>query len=266
MFYDILFGHGVWVGILSIPACFALFSYMGIRVFKLIPVHIRQSHRDTVSYGLATISIFTAVLLASIAVTAWELHAKAEASVSQEAQLAADVLRGSFAMPEPLKSELMKGGQNYLDIVINEEWPQMGNSNHNFQKGWDALVDLYMTTTKFRTNDSVVQIQYADLYQKVSTLIDARRNRVLSSKDHLPPIVWATLIAAAIINIIFLFLFSMENQAMHDFIAILISIVIGFVIAFILAFDSSYEGPMAIPADAYESVRINFIKYKAMYP
>lgn len=265
MLYDLIFGHGTLIGILSIPACFGLFTFFGIRLFKLIPAHIRDAHKDTVSYGLATISIFTAVLLASIAVTAWELHDKAETSVSQEAQLTADVLRSSFAMPEPLRSEIWKNGVAYLDIVIKEEWPQMGNANHDFQKGWDALVHLYMNTIAFRTSDSVLQIQYSDLYQKVNSLIDARRSRILSSKNHLPPIVWATLIAAAIINIVFLFLFSMESQAMHDLIAILISVVIGFVIAFILAFDSPYEGAMAIPSDAYESIRINFIKYRALY-
>lgn len=265
MIDDILFGHGIWFSIILIPSCFALFAFLGIRAFRLIPKHVRSAHTDVISYGLATISIFTAVLLGSIAVTAWELHDKAESSVSQEAQLTADVLRSSFAMPEPLRSELMDDGLKYLDIVINEEWPQMGHSQHNFQKGWDALVQLYMTTVKFRTNDSIVQIQYANLYEKVNTLIDARRNRILSSKNHLPPIVWATLIAAAVINIIFLFLFSMESQALHDLITILISVVIGFVIAFILSFDSPFEGAMAIPSDAYESIKVNFIKYKAIY-
>ena len=232
---------------------------------KLIPTVVREKHTELVSYGLATISIFSAVLLAFIAITAWESYGKAEVATSQEAQLVADVLRSSFAMPEPLRSKIMDGGTRYLDILIDEEWPSMAAQNMNFVRGRDELVELYIQVAKFRTGDSILQIQYANLYEKINNLIDARRSRILLAHQHFQPIVWGVVLIAALMNIVFLFLLSMESAKLHAAITSLISIVIGCIFALIICFDRPFQGGLAISSDAFGNVKSSFLVYRGKY-
>jgi len=262
MIANYLYSHNVWTMFFFVVFCFIAFSLLGLWIaLKLIPKSVRQKHTELVSYGLATVSVFSAVLLAFIAVNSWEDYGKAETATSQEAQLVADVLRSSFAMPEPLRSTIRNRSQSYLDVVINEEWPSMANQDMNFRHGWNELIGLYIEVSKFRTGDAILQIQYANLYEKINNLIDARRNRILIAHQHFEPIVWAVVLIGASINIIFLFLFNMESIRLHACMTLLIAIAIGCIFALIICFDRPFQGGLAIKSDAFSNVKENYLFY-----
>jgi hypothetical protein len=266
MIANYFYSQNAWVMFFSVLMAFVAFSMLGLFVsIKLIPKIVREKHTELVSYGLATISIFSAVLLAFIAITAWESYGKAESATSQEAQLVADVLRSSFAMPEPLRSQMIDGGTQYLDIVIKEEWPSMADQTMNFKRGRDELVMLYINVSKFRTSDAILQIQYANLYEKINNLIDARRSRILLAHQHFQPIVWGVVLIGALMNIVFLFLLSMESVKLHIAITSLIAIVIGCIFALIICFDRPFQGGLAISPDAFNNVKNSFLEYQNKY-
>lgn len=266
MITNYLYSQNAWVMFLLVVLCFVVFSLLGLWVsLKWIPKPVRQKHTELVSYGLATISIFSAVLLAFIAVTSWEDYGKAESIASQEAQLVADVLRSSFAMPDPLRSVISDRGQSYLDIVINEEWPSMAGHDMRFRRGWDELVGLYVEVSRFRTSDAILQIQYANLYEKINNLIDARRSRILIAHQHFQPIVWGVVLIGALINIFFLFLFNMESVGLHICMTVLIASAIGCIFALIICFDRPFQGGLAIKSHAFSNVKESYLFYRNKY-
>ena len=266
MLLDFLYTQDIWAMACLVVFLFIVVALLGLALSsKLIPKDVRKKHMELVSYGLATISIFSAVLLAFIAVSAWESHGKAETATSQESLLIADVLRSSFAMPEPLRSQIREGAVAYLDTVINEEWPAMANKNLNPRKGWDQLVDLYMNISKFKTTDPTVQIQYASLYDKINSLIDARRIRILAEKQSFQPIVWGVVLVGAFLNIAFLFLFSMESFRMHVAMTSMVAAGIGAIFVLIIAFDRPFQGSMAVSSEAFSNLKYNYTQYKQKY-
>ena len=266
MMINYFYSLNAWVMFSLIVMAFIVFSIVGFFLsIKLIPKTVREKHTELVSYGLATISIFTAVLLTFIAIAAWESYCKAETAVGKEAQLVADVLRSSLVMPEPLRSKIMEGGTQYLDIVIQEEWPTMASSIMNFKRGRDELVSLYINVSKFRTNDSILQIQYANLYEKVNDLLDARRSRIMLAYQHFQPILWGVILISALCNITFLFLLNMESMRLHIAINSLITIVIGCIFALIICLERPFQGGLAISSDDFSNVKINIIEYQNKY-
>jgi len=266
MIFNFLYSQNIWVMACLVVLFFLVFAMIGLALsIKIIPNGLREKHTELVSYGLATSSIFSAVLLAFIAVSAWESHGKAEAATSQESLLVADVLRSSFAMPEPLRSQIRKGAVNYLDIVIDEEWPAMANQKLNPKRGWDELVDLYMNISKFRSADPIVQIQYASLYEKMNNLIDARRSRILSEKQNFQPIVWGVVLVGAFLNIAFFFFFSMQSTKMHIVMTAMIAIGIGVIFVLIISFDRPFQGAMAISPEAFSNLKYNYVQYNQRY-
>lgn len=265
MIYALLHNDSIWLSALVVLSFFAAAALISVRICRAVPADIRQCHNEIISYGLATISIFTAILLASIAVSTWETYNKATDYANKESQLISDVMRSTLIMPEPLRSKVLNSASDYLDTVIQDEWPLMANGKPDFKKGWDDLARMASTIGKFRSTDGIVQINYANLSGKLSDLIDTRRDRIQGFKSHLQPLVWATLITASLINIIFFCLFSMESKIFQDVISIMISIVIGFVFVLIISFDRPFEGGMAIKSDHFESVKTNFHRYKDMY-
>lgn len=266
MIVSYFYSQNAWVMFFSVLIGFVIFSILGLFAsIKLIPKAVREKHTEQVSYGLATISIFSAVLLAFIAITAWESYGKAEAATSLEAQLVGDVLRSSLAMPEPLRSQIIDGSTQYLDILIKEEWPSMAGQDMKFKRGRDGLVKLYMDISKFRASDPILQIQYGNLYEKINNLIDARRSRILLAHQHFQPIIWGVILISALINIVFLFLLSMESVKIHIAITSLIAIAIGCIFALIICFDRPFQGGLAISPEAFSSVKNNFLEYRDKY-
>ncbi|MBU3657617.1 MAG: DUF4239 domain-containing protein [Rhodocyclaceae bacterium] len=265
MFDSLFHSEHLWLSGGFVLLCFVGFAIIGVKLSKKMPNAIREQHTDVISYGLATISIFTAVLLTSIAVIAWEHHDTATKNVSKEAELVGDVMRSALAMPEPLRSDIFERGINYLDVVLNEEWPSMANDEVPFSHGWDQLIQIHRSAVGFTSTNSITQIQYSMLYGKIHELFDARRERILSYKNRLQPIVWISIVAAALINISFLFFFSLKADWLHHVIAIMVSVAIGFVFVLTILFDRPFEGALAIQPKAYENVKANFLKYKPLY-
>lgn len=168
-------------------------------------------------------------------------------------------------MPEPFRSTIFEDGIDYIDIVVNEEWPTMSKDEMAFSHGWDQLIKIHRTAIEFKGTDGISQIHYAVLYNKLHDLFDARRERIFSYKSRLQPIVWISIVSAALINLCFLFLFSLKSDWLHHAIAIMVSVAIGCVFVLIILFDRPYEGALVIQPKPYENVKINFLKYKPLY-
>ena len=266
MHTEYFFIHGYWPIFFCLAFSFTIFAVIGLYLtLRYVSQDFREQHNELNSYGLATISIFSAVLMAFVAVAAWEKYENAQEAVSQEAQYLSDIIRGSLVLPQPLGSIMREKGSIYLELVVHKEWPAMGKKEVDFNSGWEQLSDLYFQMSKFKSSDPTVQVIFSDLFQKLNNLSDARRSRILLSHRHFPPIMWCAVFVSAIFNIIFLFLFGMRSKRMHYAMTIFISMVIGCIFALIVSFDRPFQHSMSVSPDPFTSIDANYKSYQKRY-
>lgn len=267
MLIHLLYNESMWVMAGLIILIF-LGGSIGLQFlsYAFTSKSLREKHTNAISYGLATISIFVAVLVAFITIISWQSYGDAQAAVEEESQLVGTFYRHAHAINGSASKEISEGINAYLDQVINIEWPAMSNNQHKFEKGWDIIFSILQKTQQMPQKTSFDANLYMRLQDDASNLIKARRNRILYTQPHLKTIIWLALTTTAFINIFFFCLLYLENRKFHIFLTALIGFSFGITFTLIAAFDRPFQGPMAISASNFELTKTVNLKYLSPVP
>ena len=121
---DMVYQYPIWaVGLLVVGAAMlgAVLSELCAR--RLLPNELRQRHNDVAAAMFSIIGVTYAVLLAFVAMLAWEGFNRAKAASYAEAALIRDAynLSAGFADAEmsPIRNEIY----GYVRHVVTVEWP-----------------------------------------------------------------------------------------------------------------------------------------------
>ena len=243
----------VWVVGLAV-----IVSLLGLAAAsRLIKPELRQRHNEFVGFNSALVGVFFAVLLAFIAVAAWESFGKAGEIAGTEASLAGDLFRDAYAMPEPVKSRLTGEIRDYVQIVLTREWPAMARGEDLGDEGWKPLMDFHATLVNTRTGDATGTAMLSEALTRLNSLYDARRARLLAAADHIEGTVWWVVLIGSAITIGFTFLFGMEDLRMHMAMTGAVAASLALVIVLILSFDYPFRGQVQISPDGFEHVKHN---------
>lgn len=253
MLINLFYHESIWI-LAGLILLIFIGGSIGLHFFSYIftSKSLREKHSNAISYGLATTSIFVAVLVAFITVVSWQSYGDAQAAVEEESQLAGTFYRHLHSISEPARTEISDDVIAYLDQVINVEWPSMARDKPQFDQGWDIIFSILKKTQLLPQKSSFQEGLYMRLQDDVSNLIKARRNRILFTRPHLQPIIWLAITTTAFINIFFFCLLYLENRKFHVFLTLLIGASFGITFSLIAAFDKPFQGPMAIPASNFE--------------
>src|SRR5215472_14902937 len=121
---DMVYQYPIWV----VGVSLAIIAVIGtvlleFAVRRFVSPTVRLAHNETAAAIISIIGVTYAVLLAFVAMLAWEGFNRAKAASYAEAALIGDVynLSGGFADPErsPIRNEIF----GYARRVVTVEWP-----------------------------------------------------------------------------------------------------------------------------------------------
>ena len=121
---DMVYQFPIWAVGLSL----AIFAVLGTILLELavrssVSAGLRRQHNDIAAAIFSIIGVTYAVLLAFVAMLAWDGFNKAKAASHQEAVLALYVIEAAEGLAEPAKANLLDGMKRYTRAVIAIEWP-----------------------------------------------------------------------------------------------------------------------------------------------
>jgi hypothetical protein len=228
-------------------------SLVGLVVFhRFVPVDLRRAHNDVAGFIIAVVGVIYAVLLAFIAVAVWEDFNKAEDIIAHEASLAGDIFLDALNTPEPVGSEIRTHLQDYLDLVVRDEWPALHDGKASPRTA-EALRKLHEAV--FRSVDRGPVFQ--EILTRLNSLHDARRERLFNADQGLQPIAWFVVIMGAVLTIVFTYFFGMPNFRLHMAMTGLLAASIGLVITLIVAFDYPFRGGATVTPEPFVKVLEN---------
>lgn len=244
-----------WIMCLIAVSIGVALALLGLLIFRqLLPTVLNKANNDFISLSLSTVGLFSSVLISLIVVNTWNFYISVEQIVNQEGHAVEDLYRSAQGMPEPTKSILINNIKDYIEVVTNEEWPKMNANQAIGDKGRLTLLNSYNHLLKFKTLDPVITNIHSKILTQLSNLFDARRDRILSTKAHVPEVIWLVLFLSSCLTIIVSYLYTAETFAMHMAATAFITASLTATLFLIVIFAHPYQGTLRIEPKTF----INF--------
>lgn len=230
---------------------FSVFGYLLTKKPLTAYFHAKNIEvNDVISHFTGIVGIFFGILIGLVAVGVWENYSGCEEKVDAESGLAMSLYRDCSGLPFQVSKEIKADIKNYLKNVIKKEWPQSKKgivplaAIEDFNKIQQDLVSFNPLTER----DKII---YKICLDKFSILASARRERVYSTQNGLPKIVWAVTIIGCIVLIGITWFFETDTR-LHIIMSLIVGILLSTVIFMIVSLDWPYRGNLSIDTGSYK--------------
>lgn len=226
-------------------------------VSRHIPMEFRYKDNAAISNTSALIGIIYGVLAGLIALYLLNANSATEVAVQREASAVADIFRDSKWLPDPARTNLRIETKQYLDHVINVEWPLMKegaylpDTGRNLVNQMDKEIFLHQQNANPTTNTLEFLILH-HLLEEIQTLYDAREQRLNINDSVLSPSIWVVILIGTVLIIGINFLFGM-NFYLHLISIAAIALMTSSIIFLLLTLDRPFQGEFAVEPKAYQS-------------
>ena len=230
-------------------------------VQRLVPYEKREQHNDVAGFLYAVVGVIFAVLLALLVIAVWEQYQRANETVESEANAVAEIAWLAHRLPEPEHHVLQEDARSYAQEVVDNEWPRMEQGLGGVQslpEGWDLVDDMRATLQEVEPSTVAEQELYAEGLDQIQRLNDARRMRIVASKEGLPGVLWAVLVFGGVVTVGFTYLFGMRNSWAHRLMVMSLTAVIALVLFTIWAMEYPFSGGARIEPEAFELILERF--------
>ena len=243
--------------ICSIAVVFTtIMSILGLIAFrKLFPNFLNKENNSVVSFSLGTVSLFSSVLISLIVINVWNSYTGVEQTVDLEAHYSEDFYRLAQGMPQPIQSQLINDIKQYIDIVVDEEWPAMTANKPISDKGRQTLMHSNDLLLHFQTTNLSAANFQSKLIDKLGSLFDVRRDRIIATKGHVPSVIWLVMFISSFLTVAMCYLSTAESFTMHMISTGFVAASLAATLFLIVIFGHPFQGNMRIKLS-------NFISFK----
>jgi hypothetical protein len=190
-----------------------------ITVRKYVSEAHRHASDDAASRVFTVVAGLEAVLLAFVLISLFDGVGSARSGAYQEADSLVAVYWDANLLPKPAAVEIQKLAVAYGQTVADQEWPAMdagapvsGAGKVELDKLHDAIATFVPST--FPEEDRQTQIT-----NDLSSVYQAREQRIAASMIRVNPLIWMALIVGAILSVGLTCLFGGEKLLTHVIIA-----------------------------------------------
>ena len=202
---------------------------------------------------LSIIGVTYAVLLAFVAMLAWQGFDGAKAATSHEAAALLNLERIGRGIGGPVGVLLRDDALGYAQAVVGGEWPAQAEGRAG--RDGEAFLDrLNRTVTGLRPSDQATADLHASLLQSLTILRDARERRSLSAEPTIPGVVWFVLLGGGGLTLAFASLLGASDPRLHLFLSAMLACSGVLVLVMIVALSNPFRGDFRVSADPFEVV------------
>lgn len=243
---------------LLIALTFMSISIISVCLVKyFIPEEIRYRENSAIASMSSLITLIYGVLAGLTALYLLNNISYTTIAVQTEANAIADIYRDSTWIKQPNRAIVRNYLKNYLNEVINTEWPEM---REGVKVGWGGdhiLINLSTELLHYPHPSQLEILLLKDMGTAIKELYDARQQRIQMSYAKLSPEVWLVIIISTILTLLINFLFGM-NFYMHLLAISAVALMASSMVFLIVALERPFQGDFVIEPEALVSV-LNFI-------
>ncbi|ANZ34984.1 hypothetical protein BBK82_01740 [Lentzea guizhouensis] len=194
-----------------------------------------------------------AVLVAFILISLFDAANGAEEQVQKEANALVAVNWSADSLPEPAKSRVDQLIRDYVQTVVDDEWPKMREGEDVDNKGWNTLNQLRDTIATASPNGDWQEDRKAEAANQLWEVYQARQERIDASGGGVNPVVWLALLIGTGLSLLFPYLFGGPNLVSQLLITVTLSSTLVLLLFAIYQLQNPFSGGVHIPPDAFSS-------------
>ncbi len=220
---------------------------------RLVAKETRQLHNEFTLFTVTNIAVLYAVLLAFIAIAAWEALSKASDVVVTEASLVENLYFDTEGLDKALMTELQAGLRRYLKAVVEREWPEQ-QAGRISDAAAPSLRHFRKTLAAFKPATSGDAIVMQEMLHRVNELYNARRTRIEAAAGHIPRSLWLVITTLGILTVGFTALLGMRSLWVHFVLLAAFTATIVIVVVLIVQLDFPFRGEISVSAEPFARV------------
>ena len=247
-------GMPIWLaGLLMV--CLAVGGAVAVELVarRVIPSRLRREHNEVSTAIFNVIGTTYAVLLAFVAMLAWEGFNKAQMVTDSEASLVQNVYQLIDGLSGPEMPGMRRNIVGYADVVAHDEWPAQAVGRRVIED--EPHLRALTTTALHLRPDNIAD---GDLHQlllgDLGQLATARRERLFAARTPIPAILWFVLIAGGSLTVGFASFLGAPSLRMHLAMSSLLAISGALVLLAIVALSNPYRGDFRVSAEPFDRV------------
>jgi hypothetical protein len=219
-------------------------------VRRSVPTELRMSHTAVASAMFGVVGTTYAVLLAFVAMLAWEGFNHAQAITDTEASLVLNIYDMIDGLSGSDATAMRADAKAYARAVIVTEWPDQaaGRLVLENEPSLDHLTRLVLHLHNDVTSSTVQSLLLAD----ISRLSSTRRERLLVQRTPIPLLVWFVLLAGGSISLAFSSFLGARSLRMHLAMSSLLASSGALVLLLIVALSNPFRGDLAVSPDPFK--------------
>jgi Protein of unknown function (DUF4239) len=253
---DIVYQYPLWSVALLLIALAALGAVLvELVVHQFLSVEFRRRHNDAAAAIFSVIGVTFSVLLAFVAMLAWQGFNKAKAATYAEAALVLDVYNASIGFAAPEVSAIRDDIIDYLETVVRVEWPAQAEGEI-VDRGGAYLMKLNRIASGLKPTGIVDGNLHTRLLQSLSRLWEAREQRLLAAESAIPLVVWVVTLVGGGLTIAFSSLLGVPNLGMHLAMSAALAISGALVLILIIALSNPFRGDFRVSTLPFDRVLV----------
>jgi hypothetical protein len=228
--------------IVIITACVIAALAFLFLVTRSSAANSRKESNDFTGAVVAVIGTTYAVILAFMLSGVWNNLQAAQANAEQEANSLVNIWRISSNIDPATSKDVQALCLKYAQYVLSVEWPAMRDEKPLSREGNQIITQLWLLAGKSQDLGGGNYVATYQFVEELRMLTEYRRIRLMHSKEELPGILRAVLIAGGIITVAASCFFGVQNFRFHVLQVIVLSFLISLVLVAIADIDRPYQG------------------------
>jgi hypothetical protein len=222
--------------------------YFMRRRFATAGLAIEHLHPSIFSFFTTIYAFFLGFAI----VTLWSAFLSAQANVTREADNLLMAYRISKTLPN--SEEFRQTLSDYVQSVVDDEWPTMANDlsmNQKTQDTWDKLWENFIPLKPADKGDNDVYLEIANFLSQAS---QHRLSRALLTRGNLYPLVWVIIIFGFLTMLYGVYYNHMQQNPVRLCFDFMVIFVVLSCIYFIHDIDTPFSGYVSVNSDAFKLI------------
>jgi Protein of unknown function (DUF4239) len=212
----------------------------------LWPASRRRAHNDIIGWQLGILGTTYAVILGFMLYAVWTDFGLAEINADSEANSIVNVYRLAEGLPDQQRQQLRLAARNYVDAVLEHDWPAMARNINDLQESSRINQQLWQILMSVKAAEPTEITAEDHALYELSAVSEHRRIRLLQSTSRLPSILWWVLIFGGIVTIISCCMFGSANAWLHAIQVFAFSLLVALVLLAIADIDRPFQGSVHV--------------------
>ena len=249
---DMVYQYPIWaVGLLLVGVAIVGAVLLELCARRLLRIELRQRHNDVAAAIFSIIGVTYAVLLAFVAMLAWEGFNRAKAASYTEAALIGDIYNLSTGFTDPQRQAIQSEIIGYTQRIVTVEWPEQARGRMVDQDS-AYLMGLNRMAFSVHPTGEADRDLYSLFLQAIERLWDARQERLLAAQSTIPNIVWFVVITGGALTVAFGSFLGAPSLRMQLAMSAVLAASGSLVLILIIALSNPFRGDFRVSTAPFE--------------